>query len=168
MIYYANKPHLGGSMIWYIPDCMNAECCLFVYLPLLSVSSYAICLCVSHPVQLSIHPQCLYICLPSQYVQLYFKGLSLCLSSHSATWRHQSWAGTPWPGASWSHCQFGLTTCSHSRDTVAPLGQSKSIEGEEEMTEHSYSWGVTDKAGPPNQHTTKNEKRMHLVTQSES
>lgn len=37
---------------------------------------------------------CLYICLPSQYVHLYFKGLFLCLCSHTSAWRHQGWAGT--------------------------------------------------------------------------
>lgn len=31
----------------------------------------------------------------------------------------------PWPWASWTSCQRELTTCSHSRDNVAPLGQRK-------------------------------------------
>lgn len=83
--------------------------------------------------------RCLYICLLSQYVHLYFKGLYFCLSSHIATWRHQSWAGTP---GSMAHSQLEPAWV----DNVFPQpghcgtnGPKESMGEEEEMTVHSYS-----------------------------
>lgn len=44
-------------------------------------------------------------------------------------------------------------------DNVFPQPK-ESMGEEEEMTVHSYSWGVTDKAGPPSQHTTKKMNKL--------
>lgn len=79
VVLRAYLPLLSNPSVYLYPDYLHS--CL----PMPSVS-----LC---PAVYS--PMCLYICLPSQYVHLYFKGLFLCLSSHTSAWRHQGWAGTP-------------------------------------------------------------------------
>lgn len=70
-------------------------------------------------------------------------------------------AGTPWPAASRSRCQFGLTTCSHSRDTVAPLGQRKVWRGRADDCTLCYGWGVADKRDHPT-----NVKHLHPMGQA--
>lgn len=169
-LYYSNKPNLDGLMLWYIPDCMNVclhPVCLpasidhsSVSIQTIYIAAFLCHLSVCLSVQLSIHPLCLYICLPSQNAHLYFKGPFFCLSSHTAAWRHQSWAGTLG-----SMAQSQLEPLPVWVDNVFPqsghcgtVGPEESIGGEEEMTVHRYSWGVTDKAGPPSQHTTKKEE----------
>lgn len=141
---------------------------LFAYLPLLSIHLSAsiqtiyIAAVLSHlsvclSVQLSIPPMCLYICLSSQYAHLYFKR-PLLLSSHTATERHQSWAGTPWFMA-----RSQLEPLPASVDNVFPQCGHRGTNGpvesirEERRRLYSYSWDVTDKAGPPsNIQPTKN------------
>lgn len=121
---------------------------LFAYLPLLSIrlslsrrphSCFPIpFICLSVQPSISRH---LYICLLSQYLHLYFKGLFFRLSSHAAARRHQGWAGTPGsldrsqlePVPGWVDNVFPQ---SGHCGTVRP---EQSIVGKEEMTVHSYS-----------------------------
>jgi len=60
-----------------------------------------------------------------------------------------SWQRVPTVGTLWHHRARGK------------------YRGEEEMTVHSYGWGVTDKQDHPTDMQSKN-RRMHLVTQSKS
>ncbi len=119
-------------------------------------------------VQLSIHPMCLYICLPSQYAHLYFKGLFFCPSSHTAAWRHQSWAGTQG-----SMAQSQLEPLPVWVDNVFPQSGHCGTVGPEESIGGKRRWlytataevSVTKQAHPAN---IQLKRRMHLVTQSRS
>lgn len=172
-LYYSNKPNLDGLMLRFIPDCMNV-CLHPVCLPA-SIDHSSGCL----------YPDDLHSCLPMPPVCLSLS-LSSCLftrcvctsaflhSMHTSILKEPVLLSVV-PHSSVETPELGRDTRIHGPE---PAGAAASLSwqrvptvgtlwhrwargkyrGEEEMTVHRYSWGVTDKAGPPSQHTTKKEE----------
>lgn len=141
-----------GLELCYIPDCLNVclhTACLPTCLCCPSIS--AICLCVCHPVQLSVYPA-VFVHLPSftSRTSLFQRPVPSPVYPHSNV-------ETPEPGQELGGLQpAGAAIASSGWQRVPTVGTlwhhwaRGKYRGEEEMTVHyAMVWGVTDKQDHP-------------------